>query len=100
MIEEDAAVGFDIPIPAGANFVEVSMPLCVIHAYQQARQSHPCAANLPPMRIVERGTMEHFIAVLTGGVVFAKEDPQNPTILDEGHPLKSMLQGDVDPQQS
>ena len=73
MIEADATVGFDIPVPDGSNFVEVSMPPAVMRAYQQARQDHPNAANLPPMRIVERDTVEHTIALLQGGVIFVKE---------------------------
>ncbi|WP_186509182.1 hypothetical protein [Synechococcus sp. RS9902] len=77
MIEADAAVGFDIPVPDGCNFVEVSMPSAVMRAYQQARQAHPNAANLPPMRIVERGTLEHLNATLRGGVVYVKEDPRH-----------------------
>ena len=76
MIEADAAVGFDIPIPEGANFVEASMPPAVIHHYRQARQAHPNAANLPPMRIVERNTVDHTLALLQGGVIYVKEDPQ------------------------
>ena len=75
MVEADAAIGFDIPVPDGANFLEVSMPSAVMRAYQQARQAHPNAANLPPMRIVERDTVEHSIALLQGGVIFVKEDP-------------------------
>ena len=75
MIEADAANGFEIPVPEGATFVEVSMPPAVMRGYQQARQAHPNAINLPPMRIVERGTVEHTIALLQGGVVFVKEDP-------------------------
>ena len=100
MIEKDAAVGFDIPILEGANFVEVSMPAAVLHLYRQARQAHPNAANLPPMRIVERGTLQHLNAILNDGVVFVKENPLNPTILDEAHPLKPMLQGSLDSKQS
>ncbi len=76
MIEADAAVGFDIPIPDGANLLEISLPPAVMHLYRQARQAHPNAANLPPMRIVSRGTIEHFKAALKGGVVFIKENPQ------------------------
>ena len=76
MIETDAAVGFDIPIPDGCNFVEVSMPPAVMHPYRQARQAHPNAANLPPMRVVERNTVEHTIALIQGGVIFVKEEPQ------------------------
>ena len=76
MIEADAAVGFDIPVPDGSNFVEVSMPSAVMRAYQQARKAHPNAANLPPMRIVERNTVDHTLALLQGGVIYVKEDPQ------------------------
>ena len=76
MIREDAECGFDIPIPERANFVEVSMPRAVMHAYREARQAHPNAANLPPMVVVERGTVAHTIALLQGGVIFVKEDPQ------------------------
>ena len=76
MIEADAAVGFDIPIPDGCNFVEVSMPPWVMHLYEQVRQAHPNAANLPPMRIVERNTVDHTLALLQGGVIYVKEDPQ------------------------
>ena len=100
MIEADAAVGFDVPIPDGAKFVEVSMPPAVVHLYRQARQAHPNAANLPPMVVVERGTLEHLNAILRGGVVFVKEDPMNPTILDEAHPLKAILQASPDSKQS
>ncbi len=100
MIEADAAIGFDVPIPDGAKFVEVSMPPAVIRPYRQARQAHPNAANLPPMVVVERGTMEHLNAILRGGVVFVKEDPMNPTILDEAHPLKAILQASPDSKQS
>ena len=39
MIEADAAVGFDVPIPDGAKFVEASMPPTVIRPYRQARQA-------------------------------------------------------------
>ncbi|KZR63150.1 hypothetical protein [Prochlorococcus sp. MIT 1306] len=76
MIEADASVGFDVPIPDGANFVEVSMPPAVMHVYKQARQDHPNAINLPPMRIVERNSADHTIALLQGGVIYIKEDPQ------------------------
>ena len=100
MIEAEAAVGFDIPVPEGCNFVEVSMPPAVMHLYRQARQAHPNAANLPPMRIVERGTLEHLNATLRGGVVYFKEDPLNPTIVPEDNPLKGFLQGKLNSQQS
>ena len=102
MIEADAAVGFDIPIPDGANFVEVSMPPAVMHHYRQARHAHPNAANLPPMVEVERGTAEHFIAVLRGGVVYVKEDPLNPTVIDDGAPdhIKVMCQSNGSTKQS
>lgn len=76
MIEADAAVGFDIPIPDGANFVEISMPPAVLHHYRQARQAHPNAANLAPMVEVVRGTVEHTIALLQGGVIYVKENPR------------------------
>ena len=76
MIEADAAVGFDIPVPDGSNFVEVSMPSAVMRAYQQARKAHPNATNLPPMRIVERNTVDHTLALLQGGVIYVKEDLQ------------------------
>jgi len=76
MIEADAAVGFDIPVPDGANFVEVSMPSSVMRPYQQRRQAHPNAANLPPMVVVVRGTLEHTISLLQGGVIYVKEEPQ------------------------
>ena len=91
MIRIDAAHGFEIPIPDGANFVEVSMPPAVLHARREARQAHPNASTLPPMVEVERGTMKHLNAILRGGVVFVKEDPLNPTILDDAHPLKAIL---------
>ena len=100
MIEADAAVDFVIPIPDGANLVEVSMPPAVMRAYQQAQQAHPKTANLPPMRIVKRGTLEHLNACLEGGIVYVKEDPLNPTILSEGHPLKGVLQSRVDSKKS
>lgn len=76
MIEADAANGFEIPVPEGATFVEVSMPPAVMRAYQQARQAHPNAGNLPPMRIVARNSVHHTLALLQGGVVFVKEEPQ------------------------
>ncbi len=76
MIDRDAALGFDIPIPEGANFVEVSMPRDLMHFYKRVRQAHPNAVNLPPMVVVERGTVAHTIALLQGGVIFVKEDPQ------------------------
>ena len=108
MIRNDAANGFDIPVPLHPKtgkpaFVEVSMPSAVMRADQQARQAHsnaPNAANLPPMRIVERGTLEHLNAVLQGGVVFIKEDPLNPTIVPEDNPFKGILQGKLNSQQS
>ena len=81
MIEADAAIGFDLPVPPPhpssglPSFLEVSMPPAVMRAYQQARQAHPNAINLPPMRIVEPDTVQHTIALLQGGVVFVKEDP-------------------------
>ena len=96
----DAACGFEILIPAGAKFVEVSMPPAVIRPYRQARQAHPNAVNLPPMVVVERGTMEHLRAILRGGVVFVKEDPLNPTILDDAHPWKAILQHGCDSKKS
>ncbi len=71
MIRKDAEIGFDIQVPDGENFAEVSMRNSMMRTYQQAQQPHPSAANLPPMRIFERGMMEHFIAVLKGDV-----DPQ------------------------
>ena len=76
MIEADAAIGFDIPIPDGAHFVEVCMPPAVMRAYRQARQAHPNAANLPPMRIVERFTMAHTFARIQGGLIYVKEIPR------------------------
>ena len=102
MIRIDAAHGFKIPIPDGANFVEVSMPPAVLHARREARQAHPNASTLPPMVEVERGTMEHFIAVINGGVIFVKEDPQNPTVIDDDAPdyIKTMCQGQLDSKQS
>ena len=99
-IESSAACGFDIPIPDGANFVEVSIPSWVLRPYREARQAHPNAAKLPPMVVVERGTLEHLNAILKGGPVFVSEDPLNPTILDEDHPLKGILQGRLDSKQS
>ena len=74
MIEKDAAVGFEIPIPDGANYVEVSMPPAVMHLYSQARKAHPNAPNLEPMRVVKRNSAEHLIALLQGGVIFIKEE--------------------------
>jgi len=102
MIEKDAACGFEIPIPDGATFVEVSMPPAVLHSYRKERQAHSNAVNLPPMVEVERGTMEHFIAVINGGVIFVKEDPQNPTVIDDDAPdyIKTMCQGQLDSKQS
>ena len=105
MIEADAAIGFDIPVPLHPKTgepisIEISMPPSVLHRYQQARNAHPNAPNLPPMLIVERGKLEHLNAVLQGGVVFIKEDPLNPTILSEENPLKGVLQGRVDRKQS
>ena len=102
MIQVDAANGFEHLIPEGANFVEVSMPPAVMHAYRQAHQSHPNVANIPPIRIVERGTFQHLNAILQGGVVFVKEDPQNSTVIDEGAPeiLKVMCQGNLTKKQS
>ena len=76
------------------------MPPAVMHTYRQARQAHPNAANLPPMQIVERGTLEHLNATLRGGVVYVKEDPLNPTILPEDNPLRGILQGELNSQQS
>lgn len=52
------------------------------------------------MVVVERGTLEHLNAILKGGPVFVSEDPLNPTILDEDHPLKGILQGRLDSKQS
>lgn len=52
------------------------------------------------MVVVERGTLEHLNAILRGGVVYVKEDPMNPTILDEAHPLKAILQASPDSKQS
>ena len=101
MIETDAAVGFEVPIPEGANFVEVSMLPAVMHLHRQAYQAHPNTANLLPRVEVERGTPEHFIAVLRGGVVYVKEDPLNPTIIDDGAPdhIKVMCQSNVSVKQ-
>ena len=102
MIQVDAANGFEHLIPEGANFVEVSMPPAVINAYRQAHESHPNVANIPPMRIVERGTIQHLNAILKGGVVFVKEDPLKPTVIDEGaHDIiKVLCQGSLDTKQS
>ena len=102
MIQVDAANGFEHLIPEGANFVEVSMTPAVMHAYRQAHESHPNVANIPPMRIVERGTFQHLNTILQGGVVFVKEDPQNSTVIDEGAAeiLKVICQGNLDKKQS
>ena len=93
MIQADAKSGFELQLPAHPKTgkpmtVEVSMSPAVMRAYRQAYEAHPNAANLPPMRIVERGTWEHLNALLAKqpGVVFIKEDPQNPTIIDEKAP--------------
>ncbi len=108
MIRAHAEVGFEIPLPVHPKTgkpvaMEVSMPPAVMRAYQQAYQAHPNAVNLPPMRIVERGTWEHLKALCatTPSVVYIKEDPQNPTIIDEKAPeiLRVLCQGKV-PQQS
>lgn len=45
------------------------------------------------MEVVERGTLKDLNAILQDGVVLVNEDPLNPTILDEGKPLKGILQG-------
>ena len=102
MIQVDASNGFEHLIPEDANFVEVSMPPAVMHAYKQAYESHPNVANIPPMRIVERGTIQHLNAILKGGVVFVKEDPLKPTVIDEGaHDIiKVLCQGSLDTKQS
>ena len=76
MIDADAALGFDIPIPEGAHFVEVCMPPDVMHFYERVRQAHPNAVNLPPMRIVERFTMAHTFARIQGGLIYVKEIPR------------------------
>ena len=93
MIEADAALGFDLPLPINTKTgkqvaLEVSMSPAVMRAYRQAREAHPNAVNLPPMRIVERGTLEHLNALLAkpAGVVYVKEDPLNPTIPDANLP--------------
>ena len=81
-------------------FIECSMPKWLMRPYKQEWEAHPAASNFPPMWIVERGTVEHLNAAIQGGWVFIKEDPQNPTILAEEHPLKGVLQGQVDRKQS
>ena len=97
MIQVDASNGFEHLIPEGANFVEVSMPSAVMHVYKQAYESHPNVANIPPMRIVERGTIQHLDAIRKGGVVFVKEDPLKPTVIDEKVPdiIKVLCQGSM-----
>ena len=102
MIQVDASNGFEHLIPEGANFVEVSMPPALMRAYKQAYESDPNVANIPPMRIVERGTIQHLNAILKGGVVFVKEDPLKPTVIDEGaHDISKVLcQGSLDTKQS
>ena len=93
----DASNGFEHLIPEGANFVEVSMPSAVMHVYKQAYESHPNVANIPPMRIVERGTIQHLDAIRKGGVVFVKEDPLKPTVIEEKVPdiIKVLCQGSM-----
>ena len=93
MIEADAAIGFDLPLPVHPKTgkkvaLEVFMAPAVMRAYKQAREAHPNAVNLPPMRIVERGTFEHLNALLAkpAGVVFIKEDPLDPKLPDENTP--------------
>ena len=78
------------------------MPPAVMHAYRQAYESHPNVANIPPMRIVERGTIQHLNAILKGGVVFIKEDPLKPTVIDEGASdiIKELCQGTMNTKQS
>ena len=78
------------------------MPPALMRAYKQAYESHPNVANIPPMRIVERGTIQHLNAILKGGVVFVKEDPLEPTVIDEGaHDIiKVLCQGSLDTKQS
>ena len=107
MIEADAAIGFDIPVPLHPKTgkpicLEISMPAAVMHHYQQARNAHPNAINLPPMVIVERGSMEHFRAFIKGGLVYVKEDPLNPTVINDGAPdfIKVFCQANGDSQQS
>ena len=93
MIEADAAVGFDLPLPVHPKTgkevpLEVFMSPAVMRAYKQAFDAHPNTVNLPPMRIVERGTWEHLNALLArpAGVVYVKEDPLDPKLPDENTP--------------
>ena len=93
MIEEDEAQGFEIPLPVHPKTgeevpLEVFMGPAVMRAYKQRRDADPNADNLPPMRIVERGTFEHLNALLArpAGVVFIKEDPSDPKLPDENTP--------------
>ena len=93
MIEKDAAVGFKLKLPVDPKTgnevpLEVFMSPAVMHLYRQAYDSHPNRVNLPPMRIVERGTFEHLNALLArpAGVVFIKEDPSDPKLPDENTP--------------
>ena len=78
------------------------MPPAVMRPYKLAFDAHPNTVNLPPMRIVERGTIQHLNAILKGGVVFVKEDPLKPTVIDEGaHDIiKVLCQGSLDTKQS
>ena len=93
MIEADAAVGFDLPLPVHPKTgkevpLEVFMPPAVMRPYKLAFDAHPNTVNLPPMRIVERGTWEHLNALLArpAGVVYVKEDPSDPKLPDENTP--------------
>jgi len=93
MIEADASIGFNLPLPVHPKTgekvaLEVSMPPSVMRAYKQVFDAHPNTVNLPPMRIVERGTIEHVNALLArpAGVVYIKEDPMDPKLPDENTP--------------
>jgi len=92
MIQVDGANGFKHVIPEGCNFVEILMPPAVMLAYKHAYENHPNAVDMPPIRVVERDSLEHKLAFLNaigmtvvvngetqpfnGGVIFIKDRQQ------------------------
>ncbi|QNI56312.1 hypothetical protein SynBIOSE41_03844 [Synechococcus sp. BIOS-E4-1] len=93
MIDRDAAWDFNIPMLEGANFVEVSMPRGLMQFQKWFQLTHPNTSNLSLWEVVEWGTLVDLNTNLRGGVVLVKEDPLNSIILDEGKPLKVILEG-------
>lgn len=92
ILDNDLKCGFDIPIPEShlgkdgrykIGYIEVYNNPTLFRAYRQARDAFERklrargederADALPPIRLVKPGSIQHKIALLSGGVIFVSE---------------------------